>query len=100
MRDVSGTGVKPMGMRVAPSRSDHCQLSVGVAADEEEAVALVDLGDVEWGVFVAVVECHEAAADAGLDDVNFALTQRVERWTVGGDGAEHDIEAFGVEEAA
>ena len=66
---------------------------MGVSADEEEAVALVYLGDVEGGVFVAVVECHEAAADAGLDDVNFALTQRVERWTVGGDGAEHDIEA-------
>ena len=71
----------------------------GRSADEEEAVALVYLGDVEGRVFVAVVKCHEAAADAGLDDVNFALTQHIERRAVGGDGAEHDVEAFGVEEA-
>ena len=68
----------------------------GRSADEEEAVALVYLGDVEGRVFVAVVKCHKAAADAGLDDVNFALTQRVERWTVGGDGAEHHVQALGI----
>ena len=71
-----------------------------MAADEHEAVALIDLRDVDGDVECALFEFGPGGGDGALDDVDFAAAEkRAGAFAFRGE-TERGLDAFAFEESA